>query len=118
MKVTNPRQTLADNLAHLMKAEKLSQAKLAARSGVAQHTISDIMNQKSAATLDTVSTLAAAFGLDMWHLLMPGLPDELKKSEAVPRLYANYARASEEGRRYIEIAAEREAAYSQKPAKK
>lgn len=115
---TPPRQTLAANLRYLMDLEHLSETKLAKRSGVAQRTINDILNQKSSATLDTVQALAAAFGLNLWHLIMPNLPDDLKKSPSISRLYASYVRASPEGRKFIEMAAEREASYSPDPPDK
>lgn len=105
------REAIIRNLRHLMRKEKLSEQALAKRAGVAQKTINKILNNQSAPTLDTISRLAAAFGLNNWHLIMPNLPDELISSKDLERLYKSYILASQEGREYIVHAAEREAEY-------
>lgn len=106
-----PRQTLARNLRFLMKREQLSEEALEKRSGVAQKTINNILNEASAATLDTLDKIAGAFGLTAWHLIMPNLPDELISSPSMEKLYRSYVSASKEGRALIEHVAEREGKY-------
>lgn len=72
-------QTLRDlvgaNIARLMQSRpKLSSnTKLSERSGVGLGTVSRIINGETAATLDTLARLAAAFDLAPWQLLVPNL---------------------------------------------
>lgn len=109
-----PKESLARNLQYLMDTDKLSEMALAKRSGVAQKTINNILNQESAPNLDTVDKLSSSFGLNLWHLVMPDLPEELIKSRGIEKLYDSYTHASKEGRDLIERMAEREASYSNK----
>lgn len=111
MKRSFPRSALAHNLSYLMRRDKMSEATLARRSGVAQKTINNIRNGISVPTLDTVESLAAAFSISSWHLILPNLPDDLIASREVEAFWNNYVRASQAGRRYIHHAAEREAEY-------
>lgn len=104
-----PKETLIRNLRFLMDREGLSEAALAKRSGVSQKGINKILNGESAPTLDTVDKLSAAFGLNLWHLIMPNLPDDLISSPSIERLYSFYTSASPEGREYIDRVAKREA---------
>lgn len=94
-----------------MRTEKLSEAALAKRSGIAQKTINNIRNGVSAPTLDTIEALASAFNLTGWHLIMPNLPEELISGKSLERLYRAYVAASQEGRGYIDHVAERESGY-------
>lgn len=48
------------------------------------------------------------FGLHSWHLLMPGLTEDLLKSKAVQKLLETYVNASPEGKALIDAMAERE----------
>lgn len=107
-----PRETLARNLRHLMEMENLSEPALAKRSGVSQRTINNILRIEKAPTLDTVDKLAAAFGLNLWHLIMPSLPEDLVRSPSLEKLYRAYIKASPDGREYIDRVAEREAKFS------
>lgn len=112
---TPPRDSLIRNIDYLMRAEKLSEAALAKRSGIAQKTINNIRNGISAPTLDTIEALAAAFNLSGWHIIMPGLPEELIAGKSIERLCRAYVAASEKGRSYIDHVAEREATYGIQP---
>lgn len=66
---------LAANLATLMAtaADLDSQQKLARRCKMDQRTVGRILNRTNAATLPQIDKLAAAFGLEPWQLLVPGL---------------------------------------------
>ncbi len=76
-------ETLAENIAHwmAMTPELGTQAKLAAKCGVDQKTISNYLNpqQRSvgstgrpgSAKLGEVEKIAGAFGLEVWELLKP-----------------------------------------------
>lgn len=107
----DPRQVLARNLRHLMGLKGWSQGRLSQKSGVSQKSISNILNQEKQPTLGTVDKLAAAFNLNLWHVMLPGMPDELVDSTSVERLFDYYTKASDQGRHYISRVAEREAYY-------
>ena len=70
-----PRAVLAINLKALMKIKggPNSQSALGKKSGVAQATIGRILNEESAASIETVDDLARAYGLEGWQLLVPGM---------------------------------------------
>lgn len=76
-----PRNVLRRNLKALMdKAKKDgdrelgSQIRLGKRAGVAQATIGRILSSEGEnASIETVSSLARAFGLESWQLLVAGL---------------------------------------------
>lgn len=107
----NPRDTLAHNLVALMKLHDISQNQLAKMSGVDQKTICNIVNTKNAPKLDKVDAIAAAFGLQAWHLIIPNLPEELMNGGTIERLMRNFLAADRNGREYINHVAEREAEY-------
>lgn len=96
------------------KPKGMSEMDLSKKSGVAQKTINNILRKKTAANIDTVDALAAVFGLNLWHLIMPDLPEELIKSKSIEKLYSSYVNSSNEGRDLIERIAEREAAHTSK----
>jgi hypothetical protein len=82
----NPiRQTLARNVADRMHRNPAfdTQAKLSARSGVAQPHISRILRGTSAATVDRVARLASAFACQPWELLVD---TELTRQAALQRM--------------------------------
>lgn len=64
------RQTVSDNLRHLMDAKGWKQPDLARRSGVAQTSISKILRCAGAANIDTLSKLANAFSVETCALLI------------------------------------------------
>lgn len=110
------RDTLATNLRTLMTIRGWNQVELAEKSGVSQTMISSIRRAESGCSVETADALAHAFGLTGWHLLMPGLTEDLLKSKAVQKLLESYIDASPEGRAFIDAAmALREAQI--KPAK-
>ena len=112
MKRRKPRETLAQNVNELMRRGKLVQRDLAKMSGVSQRTISNICNPDGPSpTLESVDAVAAAFGLDGWHLIMPTLVDDLAGDTTIAALFSAYEHASAEGRRHIVRVAEREAEY-------
>jgi len=66
---------LAQNLKALMqsKAGPKSQLALAKKSGVGQATIGRILREETAASIDTVEEIAAAYGLQAWQLMVAGM---------------------------------------------
>ncbi|WP_155947005.1 helix-turn-helix domain-containing protein [Pseudacidovorax intermedius] len=74
-KESHARRVLASNVQGLMaqNGSLNSNVKLSNASGVSIATLSRVMSMHTAATLDTITRLAAAFGLEPHQLLMPNL---------------------------------------------
>ena len=109
-------EVFVENLKYLMRLHDYKQISLAEKAGLSQKTISNILTNRQVPSIETVQRLAEAFSLDGWHMMMPGLPDDLKSSRSIEELYYGYVRSSPEGRRHIEMVAEREAAYTSRQA--
>lgn len=99
----------------LLKAG-LSEAEVSKRSGVSKKSINNMLNARHAPNLDHVDAVAAVFGLNLWHVIMPNLPDELIASRSLDDLIARYSRADARGRESIDRVAEIAADYSVKQA--
>ena len=104
--------TLAGNLRGLMDLREWSEYDLAKASGVAQKTINNVLNQRSACTVETAELLAQAFNLSGWQLLLPGLPAQVLTTPTLGSLVSNWVRSSTEGRSHISRVADREARYT------
>lgn len=111
-----PRQALADNVRYLMAKHGDSQKSLADRSGVSQSNISYVVSSDRHVRLDTVDAIAAAYGLEGWHLINPNLPQDLLESATLKRLITTYINSSPEGRALIDAVAERESHYKTEQA--
>jgi len=98
MKRPRTRETVAANLATLMRQRHWKARDLAARCNVSFRQIHNILNGTSVPSTETVDELASAFGLRGWHLLMPNLPDDLLCNVALERLVDDYVAADAEGR--------------------
>lgn len=85
---------VAANLANLIKSGRGpgSQSAIFRESGIAQATVGRILRGEVAAGIDTVQTIAELYGLQAWHLLLPGLnianPQSAPLSESEARFYA------------------------------
>lgn len=64
---------VAENIRVLKKHSGLSNIKLAAKCGVSEGTINRAMSGKTASQIDSIESIAAAFGLHGWQLMIPGL---------------------------------------------
>lgn len=108
------RTTLARNLRLLMDLRGWTQMDVAKRAGVSQKAVSNMLNPATSPRpiLDQVEKVAAAFDLNLWHLIMPGLPADLLSSPSISRLVSHYSKASSRGREYIDRVAEHEAGYT------
>lgn len=111
-----PRRALADNVRYLMQKHGDNQKSLAERSGVSQSNISYVVSSDRHVRLDTVDAIAAAYGLEGWHLINPNLPNDLLESKTLQKLIRTYIDSSPEGRALIDAVAERESAYSKPKA--
>lgn len=107
---------LAANLQRLMDHYGLSQAELARRSGVAQRTISTLLNDEdpnaSNPRAKTLEQLATYFGIPAWQLLVPDMPLELLVSHQLTKLVENYRDAPDEGRATVDRIAQSEVRYA------
>lgn len=108
------RQTLARTLRLLMDKSGYSEAEVSKRSGVSKKSINNMLNARHAPNLDHVDAVAAVFGLNLWHLIMVGLPDELIASKSLDELITRYGNASPLGRESIDRVAEMAADYRSK----
>lgn len=100
----NTRETLAKNLKTLMEIRGWTQTQLSEKSGVSQTMISSVRTAKSGCSVETADALGLAFGLTGWHLLMPGLSEDLLRSKAVQKLLESYVDETPEGRAFIDAA--------------
>lgn len=101
MPSTDTKRILRDNLTalchyHLEKPE-IPINELKRRSGVSVASISRIKEAETSVGLDILERLAQVFGLQPWHLLVPGLdpsnPPVTHITEAERELYARIKRA-------------------------
>lgn len=100
---------LAANLRYLMKDREWDQTDLGKKSGVSQKTVSNILNEQKVPGLDTVDKLAGAFGLNLWHLILPGLIEDLQSPTSIREVYEAFRQTSDKGKQFILSVAEREA---------
>jgi transcriptional regulator with XRE-family HTH domain len=64
------REVLARNVRRLMAEREWSQQDLANRAKIAQKTVSHILRQETAASIDTLAGIAKAFQVDIWTLML------------------------------------------------
>lgn len=89
---------------------------LAQRSGVSKSNLGYLVNYRDGSdrhpTTKTIEGIAAALGVPLWQLMMPGLPLELLESQRLTRLVENYRDAPAEGKALVERIAESEVKYA------
>jgi transcriptional regulator with XRE-family HTH domain len=107
---------LAHNVQRLMDHFGLSQAELGRRSGIAQRTISTLLDVENPSAINprarTIEQLASYFGIPAWQLQIPELPLELLLSQRMTKMIENYRDAPESGRAQVERIAESEVRYA------
>lgn len=110
----NTRRTLSRNVMRLRDQRGWSQTDLAKRAGIAQTAVSYIERGNKAASIDTLTAIAAACDIAPWLLLVP-LPDDVIGNGArLSDLVSTYTGLSDDGRREVLHVAEREAKYRSK----
>ena len=109
---TPTKRVLSRNLRHLMKMRDWTQQDLSKKSGVSQRTISNMLTEEKVPTLDTVDKVAAAFGLNLWHMIMPKLVEDLENGSSIRGLIDDYFGSDPAGKRLILQVADREAEYN------
>ena len=107
-----PKHTLARNLRFLMDRYGYSEAEVARMASVSQKTVNNMLNMRSGAKLDMVDQIAHVFGLNLWHMIMPALPDEYPRLADLDALMENWHNAGDQGKEMIQMIADREASYS------
>jgi transcriptional regulator with XRE-family HTH domain len=95
-----------------MDLEGLTTYDVGKRCGVAQRTVVNILNGTSSPSMDTVDKIASGFGLNLWHLIMPDLAEDMSSGGSISKLYEAYQASDIEGRDLIIKMAEREATHS------
>lgn len=104
---------MARNLTHLMEQTGWSFATVAEKTGgaVAPKTVWNMANGVGACGIDAAQKVGAVFGLRGWHMISPELITDLTTSGTIRKLFEDYMKSDEEGRRHIEKVAERQADY-------
>lgn len=112
MKKNTTVENLSANLRHLMGVYGYTQEQLVKKSGVSRRTIGSALKGENATSIKVAESLAEAFGLEGWHLIMPNLPKDIEETKHLNELVTNYVTASHEGKEMIDKVAEREAKYA------
>jgi transcriptional regulator with XRE-family HTH domain len=107
---------LARNLKYLMAQRGWNQVETARRARVDQKTISNILAARKKAKIDIVDSIAKAFGLNGWQLILPRLIDDISGETSIAKVYEKFLQSSAEGKRHILSVAEREADYNTREA--
>ena len=104
---------LAANLARLMKYHGDDQVSLEKKSGVAQKTISNILNMraKKGTNLGIVADIAKTYKIKTWHLLLAECPDEILFNHRIEKLVENFLNSDEIGRNATMAVSETRAHY-------
>jgi transcriptional regulator with XRE-family HTH domain len=92
-----------------MDQRSWTQVETAKRAHVDQKVISYILRKQKTPGLDVVDKIAAAFGLNLWHLIMPTLIDDLSGPTSIKDLFEDFVASDPEGKRIIAQLAHREA---------
>jgi len=107
---------LADNVRRIMEHKEWTLVDLARLTGVSKSALGYLVNYKDGndrhPTTKTIEGIAAAVGIPLWQLMMPGLPMELLGSQRLTKLIENYRDAPAEGRAQVERIAESEVKYA------
>jgi transcriptional regulator with XRE-family HTH domain len=112
-------ETLSNNVQRLMEYHgNMPQTELAARTGISQRTISNVLNPGSVGsiTTKTIELLADFFNLEPYHLLIPNLPIEELLNKRIEKVIECYTQSSSDGRENIKRIAENEVRYSAIPS--
>lgn len=88
------REVLATNTRTLMERRGWKQIQLAAKSGISQTHIGNVLRREVEPTSKIIAGLARAFGVPAYLLLVPGLPPEILDSREVPNLLQSYLEAA------------------------
>ena len=105
------KDVLVSNLKILMRHKGWNKSELARQSKISLRMINYILSGERAPSIDVADQLAGAFGLSGWQMMKPNLPEDLLSSPTLSKLLDAYASASPDGRKMIDLVAERESKY-------
>lgn len=103
---------LVANLRALMRDTGTTKIALSKKSGVSQRMVAYILSKERTPTVDVAESLAKAFNLKGWQLMIPDINIEVAKSNKLDVLIKNYAESSDNGREFIDRVAEKESKYT------
>lgn len=107
---------LADNVRRIMNHKEWTLVDLARLTGVSKSALGYLVTYRDSSdrhpTTKTIEGIAAAVGIPLWQLMVPGLPMELLGSNRLTKLIENYRDAPAEGRAQVERIAESEVKYA------
>lgn len=125
MRELTVRAIVAENIRRLLRLGgsvglPSSQAELARRSGVAQTSISNWLDDTRAVspTIDKLEAVARVYGLEAWQLMMRGVTDDLALAGHLKKLVTVYPKIAPHAREYIDRVAETEAAFEARPGRR
>lgn len=112
MEKTPTQTTLIENLEMLMTHTRMKPSQLAEKSGVSIRMIYFVLNGEKAPSINVTEKLASAFKLKAWHLVLPSLPQDIKKGGEIEKLIKDYLGANSEGSQHILQVAKKQAEYA------
>jgi len=104
-------ENLTSNLRHLCELYNFKPDYIAKKSGLSPRVIAYYLSGDRSPKVKDAELIAAVFGLEGWHLIMPNLPKDIQQTKNLKHLVKNYLNSSSEGRGMIDRVAEREAKY-------
>jgi len=87
------RQVLAANVSALKARRDWTQQQIAARGGISQTHVGNVLRAAVNPTTEILEGLSRAFGIPEWMLLVPNLPVEILDSNEVPALLQTWLAA-------------------------
>lgn len=88
------RDVLAENVQALMDARGWKQTRVAKEGGLAQRTVSNVLNKTNDPGTEIIEALGRAFGVPGWTLLIPKVPPKILDSQELPNLVSTYLDAA------------------------
>lgn len=88
------RDVLSDNVKGLMRHRGWKQTKVAEKGGIAQRTVSNVLNKTNDPSTEVIEALGRAFGVPGWTLLIPQVPTEILDSKELSNLVTTYLEAA------------------------
>jgi len=115
--------TFRSNLRMLLQVTGWSNNELSRRAGldeegkprVSGRYVGMLLAGEYTPTIDVTEAIGAAFGLNGWHMIRPGLQYDLAKSGKLDQLLDNFSRAPEHSQEYVQRTLERDAPADPEP---
>lgn len=94
-----PRENLVANITGLMTLHGDTTVSLAAKCGIPQRTIYNILHSEQKVSVEQAELMAAAYGYSGWQIILPDLPSNPK---TLDKLMAGYLAADADTRDIID----------------